>query len=94
MTRISPSLQKFNFGSSALDDLKDMFSQKNKELQNKVYLNKPKYNRRKIETIRLKDMQVLVIKKIVISQLKKLMLFLKKIFFTELLVPQAQANQL
>ena len=54
MTRISQSLQKFNFGSSALDDLKIVL--KNKELQNKVYLNKNQnIIEEKIETIRLKD---------------------------------------
>lgn len=54
MTRISQSLQKFNFGSSALDDLKIVL--KNKELQNKVYLNKNQnIIEEKIETIRFKD---------------------------------------
>ena len=55
MTRISQSLQKFNFGSSALDELKDILTQKsivNKKIKekNKIEINE------KIESIELKDL--------------------------------------
>ena len=55
MTRISQSLQKFNFGSSALDELKDILKEKNiinKKIKEK---NKKEINE-KIESIELKDL--------------------------------------